>query len=117
MCRYYILKDDMLAYYVNDIQQRLSTQQDIGSWEVCILDVLHQHLAGLNWSRKSKERFTAFWLFKRPSPSRTRPTCVKCLAPKFSVVCQNRAMSESGVRLYISSVRTFLLVTQTPDSN
>ena len=98
----------MLTYYVNDIQQRLSTQQDIGSWEVRIFDVLHQLLVGLNWSRKSKERFTALWLFKRPYPSRTRLTCVKCLAPKFSVVCQNRVMNESGARLCTSSVRLFL---------
>ena len=32
--RYYILKDDMLAYYVNDILQRLSARQEHDGWEV-----------------------------------------------------------------------------------
>lgn len=32
--RYYILRKDMVAYYVNDIVERLSKAPEIGMWEV-----------------------------------------------------------------------------------
>ena len=32
--RYYVLRDDMLAFYVNDTMQRLATRQEQDGWEV-----------------------------------------------------------------------------------
>src|ERR1700729_3660524 len=32
--RFYILRDDMLGYYLNDIVERLSTRQQYDGWEV-----------------------------------------------------------------------------------
>jgi hypothetical protein len=32
--RYYVLRDDMLGYYMHDIVERLSTRQDGDGWEV-----------------------------------------------------------------------------------
>jgi hypothetical protein len=38
--RYYVLRDDMLGYYMNDIVERLSTRQDGQGWEVGTLHVV-----------------------------------------------------------------------------
>lgn len=34
--RYYVLRDDMLGYYVEDISQRLAARQENDGWQVCI---------------------------------------------------------------------------------
>jgi hypothetical protein len=41
--RYYILRDDMLGYYVNDISERLSVTHDHIEWEVQICLMLLRH--------------------------------------------------------------------------
>jgi len=32
---YYVLRDDMLGYYVDDIAQRLAARQENEGWQVC----------------------------------------------------------------------------------
>lgn len=34
--RYYVLRDDMLGFYVEDISQRLAARQENDGWQVCI---------------------------------------------------------------------------------
>lgn len=36
---YYVIRDDMLGYYIEDIVQRLTSRQENDGWQVCISPV------------------------------------------------------------------------------
>ena len=58
-CSYYILRNDMLAYYVNYVKERLSVKQDHDGWEVSS----HSQTLNARWddihTRTSKQLCTA----------------------------------------------------------
>lgn len=57
--RYYVLRDDMLAFYISDLKARLSKNEH-GSWEVSRYNWSHRMInAILRQYRRSRQRFTA----------------------------------------------------------
>ena len=57
--RYYVLRDDMLAYYLDDLAARLSNKDEIGGWEVSTTDFLDMDNAILRRFRRSRQRSIA----------------------------------------------------------
>jgi len=63
---YYVIRDDMLAFYVNDIVQRLDTMTNDSGWEVRISVVfMVENSSGL--ARKLRLHCTASCRFRRRS--------------------------------------------------
>jgi hypothetical protein len=64
--RYYVLRDDMLAYYLSDLTTLLQNKKEGEGWEVGTINLIHADDAILCWDRRLRQRFIASCLSKKP---------------------------------------------------
>lgn len=66
--RYYVLRDDMLAYYISDLTERLPNKNETGSLEVSVTTHICASAQFLCRDRRSKQHFIASCLYRKLSP-------------------------------------------------
>lgn len=90
---YYILRDDMIAYYVNDLAQHLSVRQPNGSWEVC--PPLRSYVLSLTSSQEAEGTLHCLMAVQEAVPIEPNPD----LSRLFSAEILDRLPTSGGGRI------------------
>src|SRR6266852_6134298 len=83
--RYYVLRDDMLAYYLSGLTTLLQNKKDGEGWEVGTMNLLHADDGVLFCDRRLRQRFIASCLSKKPFRLSLISTYHSSLVPTSSV--------------------------------
>jgi hypothetical protein len=89
--RYYVLRDDMLAYYLSDLTTLLQNKEG-EDWEVSTINLIHVDDEILCCDRRLRQRFIASCLSKKPFRLSLIGTYHTFLVPTSSVGYRHQAV-------------------------
>ena len=115
--RYYVLRDDMLAYYLSDLTTLLQNKKEGEGWEVGAINSTHVDDEILYCDRRLRQRFIALCLSKKPFRLSLISTYHSFLVPKSSVGCRHPAVIACsvlywGLSVYFNLTLAFPVFTQ-----
>ena len=93
---YYVLRDDMLAYYLRDLTTLLRNKEGEG-WEVGTITLIHADDEIICCDRRLRQRFIASCLSKKPFRLSLISTYLSFLVPTFWVSYRHLAVIACSV--------------------
>jgi hypothetical protein len=115
--RYYVLRDDMLGYYLSDLTTLLQNKKEGEGWEVGTINLIHADDEILCCDRRLRQRFIASRLSKKPFRLSLISTCHSFLVPTSSVGYRHPATIACsvlcwGLSVYFNPTLAFPVFTQ-----
>jgi hypothetical protein len=95
--RYYVLRDDMLAYYLSNLTTLLQNKKEGEGWEVSAINLIHADDEILCCDRRLRRRFIASCLSKKPFRLSLISTYHSSLVPTSSVGYRHPAVNACSV--------------------